>query len=253
MPDERFRKCVRLLDSSEPDERNAALTQVWQQCGEQGMTVHERIVKEFTDNQTVAELRELVKQREADGAFLVDQVMDLERKLNEATAMKEQREMEHNFGDLVGHAWQFPQTRLIAVACAIILRLTIYWHWADGGSHFVFWAANSALVGLAILWFCKWTAVQFGMQGLIQLLLKSALFLGGITAGFYLTFRLWPWEFGFDISRWFGRPLQSPAEGLVLIATSAVITVSKLSDWLQNTVGLRVWESTAMQVVRGCF
>jgi hypothetical protein len=253
MPDERFRKCVRILDSSNPGERNAALTLVWQQCGELGMTVYEGIVKEFGDNQTVAELQELVKQREADGAFLVDKVMDLERQLKEAMAVRGQCEMEHDLGELIGHAWQFPQTRLIAVACVIILRLTICWEWADWHSQMAFWTANAVLLGAAVLWLCQWARLQFGLQGLIQLLIKSAIFLGAVTAGFYLVAGVFPWEFGFDISRWLGHRLHSPAHGFVLIAAGAVVAVSKLSDWLQNTVGKTVWESSPMQTVRGCF
>jgi hypothetical protein len=257
-----LRKCVRLLDSDKPGERDAAMRQAMLQCAQSGMFFWEAVVKAFreeSDDKAEAANRELqqrLEQRESEAAILADRFVEAQQRIQQLMRgrdEREEREREYSFPGLVAHLWSYPQPRLLLLALVIGVRSFIYCHWRDAGSPILFWLLNMFSVGFAVTLFCKWTALQFAESGPLQLIVKWSLFGSGSALSFYTFVGAWPWVYGFDISAWEDHAVRSPGPAIWLFFFIVILTVSKLSDWLIDEAGMRLWQSMPVQTLRRCF
>ena len=257
-----FRKCVGLFDSDRPGERDAAVRQALLQCAQSGMYFQEAVVKAFrqeSDGRMEGAFRELqqkLEQRENEAAILADRFVEAQERIQQLMRSRkdrEERERHYSFAGLVAYHWSYPQPRLLLLALVIGARSFIYCHWQDAGSLPLFWLLNLLTAGLTFTLFCKWTSLQFAEHGPLQLVTKWALFGSGSVLSFYTFFGMWPWAYGFNIFAWAGHSMQSPGPAIWLFFAVAVLTVSKLSDWLIDEVGMKLWQSVPVQVLRRCF
>ena len=254
-----LRKCVRLLDSDRPGEREAAFRQALKQCTQSGILFWEAVVQAFREEDdsrmedAVCELQARLEQRESEAALLAEKYMEAEARIQQLTGAHEENKPAYSFRRLVRHSWSLPQTRLLALALVIACRLLFFWYWGDSDSAATFWMVSVPMGGFALHIFCKWTCLQFRAAGLLQLLVKWSVFAVGLVLSFACFFGEWSWVFGFDISAWSGYPVLSHGLGLFILAVAAVLTVSRFSDWFIDAVCMRLWESRKMQVIRGCF
>jgi hypothetical protein len=166
---------------------------------------------------------------------------------------REERERHYSFYGLVEHYWSYPQSRLLSLALVIGARSLIYCYVRDAGSDVLFWLLNMFTVGFAVALFCKWSALQFAESGPLQLIVKWALFGCGSALSFYTLFGAWPWAHGFDISAWAKHATQSLLLATWLFFAVVLLTVSKLSDWFIGEVGMKLWQSVPVQILRRCF
>lgn len=255
-----FRKRVRLFDSKSEGERDVAIRQALQQCTDcdPPLLFWEAVSAacgpmDSRFHAAFAELQERLEQRESEAAQLADKYMEAQNRIEQLTNEREGREQNHNFHDLVLHTWSFPQSRFLLLAIVILARLIFYGYWRDSESITMFWLTNVTAASAGLLLFCKWTSLQFGEAGLLQLLLKWFLFGGGSLLSLNLFLGRYVWDAGFDLSFWAGRSLPSPGPGVTLFVFVAVLTVSRFSNWLTENLGMRLWESAPVQVLRGCF
>jgi len=258
---ELFRKRVRLFDSSQAGERDVAMRQALQQCAEcePPLLFCEAVSLAYaqpTDDRLQAafiELQEKLNQRESEAAMLADNYLDAQQRIEDLMNGRGQHAGRYEFAELVRTTWYHPQSRLLCLTLIVLLRLLIIWLWNDWFSAPVFWTSNVIFLSAAIYLFCKWTSLQYGEAGLLQWLVKASIFGGGVPIGLRVFYDDWIWIRGFDVQYWFGHTIQSPRCGMAIILLASILAVSKLSNWLTDAIGMRVWQSGPLQVLRGCF
>jgi hypothetical protein len=257
-----FKKLVRLMDSDRQGEREAAFGQAMRLCAQcvPRKLFGEAVAEAFAPARSgsdadVASLRRKLEERESQAALLAEKYMEAQGRIEQLTAKLRERQHRpiHSFPELWEQAWACPQTRVLVVVVVLALRVACLWRANDAGVPALFWLLNISVgaVALPALW--AWIKLEFERDGLLQLFAKAALLFGGLLLSCDLLIGWLPWQGWIEHTRFESANLMAPLHAVMVLGATGVLTVSKLSVWLIETAGSRIWESRPLQVLRGCF
>jgi hypothetical protein len=247
-----FKKLMRLLDSPIEGERNAALNLARKLCaqhrpplllfeaaalafGAASGEYDEAVDKAARLQVEVDNLTNRLERREAEMAQMADRIEQLV-----ANAKKKVEGGAHNFGMLLDDLWALPQIRLLLMTLVMSVQAIVDWQFEVSLNFILLFLFNVMFWAIELRLFVKWTSLQFRQDGLLQLLIKWAVFGSGVYACFC-------------VGSMDGSRATTLAGALIVRAAFSALTVSRLSEWLVEDVGMKLWESQPVQILRRCF
>ena len=255
----RYRSIVRLFDSPVEGERNAALNQALRLCAahKPPLLFFEAAALSFGSNKAqvdalvdkaarlqveVDDLAGRLRQREAEAVQLADKVIEANRTIEQliAQSRKKARQGSHDFRGLLDDLWALPQIRLLLLTLLVSGQAILDWQFEVTLNSVLLFLLNSVVWLIELRLFAKWMSLQFRQDGLLQLLIKLVAF----GSGLYVTAYVGSMDGSRTTDLWLA---------LTVLVTFSLLTVSRLSEWLVEDVGRKLWESHLVQILRGCF
>lgn len=242
-----FRKFVRLMDSPVEGERHAALYQALKLCAQHRppLLFFEAAALALGNNQgerdalldkaarlqvEVDDLTSRLQQREAEAAQLADRFVEAKRTIEQliSESRKKAGDGSHDFGILLDDLWALPPIRLLLVTGVISAEVIADWKFESAFNPALLFLLNIVFWFIELRLFAKWTSLQFRRDGLLQLLIKWLIFGSGLCVRFCLSST----AVSGASSYWMA---------LAALAAFSVLTISRLSEWLVEDLGKRLW------------
>jgi hypothetical protein len=266
-----FRKLMRMLDSANAGERANALTMALRLCEQNkppllffeaaalafgtGNAERDRFQNRIAQLESqIAAMDSAAGQKQVEMAQLADQFIAAKKQIAQLIARSKRKTQRgtYDFHELLRDLWTLPQIRLICLTLFLIGEMTIFWRFETAANSKAFEQMHLLFVPVAAVLFAKWTALQYREEGLLQLLVKWALFLLGAISSFGVLRSCWPWE-TVSAGTVGGGDATRLVVSIFVLAFFSIVTLSRLSEWLVEEVGAKLWESQPIQTVRGYF
>jgi len=145
----------------------------------------------------------------------------------------------HDFRAMLDDLWALPQIRLLLLTLLMSGQAILDLQLEATLNAVLLFLLNSVVWFVELRLFAKWTSLQFKQGGLLQLLIKWLLFGPGLYVIIWIA--------------WMGSRATDVWTAIAMLVSCSLVTVSRLSEWLVEDVGRKLWESHLVQILRGCF